>query len=93
MPTLKVAHVNEQGVDLIIVPLDPSFGSKSKGEQDHAIVEIQSAARSAGLAGTVVPVWESSGRMRFIAPTRWHPFFQSLSFDRVAANVNRTLTW
>jgi hypothetical protein len=88
-----VAHVNEQGVDLIIIPLDSSFGNKSVQDQHQAIAELQIHATSAGLKGTVVPVWEHLGRMMFIAPQQWHPFFASLNVGWVWANVNREIFW
>lgn len=94
MPRFKVAHVKEQGVDLIIIPLDNNFGSKSQEDQYSAIAEFQTRASSAGLAGKVVPVWDSGGgRMSFIAPTQWHPFFKSINLVFVAANINRELYW
>src|SRR3954471_17591007 len=58
MPRFKIAHVKEQGIDLIIIPLDPSFGRKSPQDQRSVISELQGHAIAAGLAGTVVPVWE-----------------------------------
>ena len=34
---LKIAHLREQGVDMIIVPLETSFGRKLQTEQDEII--------------------------------------------------------
>ena len=94
MPRFKVAHIREQGQDIIIVPLESSFGYKSDSEQAAIIDELQSHARGAGLGGTIVPVWDDGGgRMKFIAPRPWHPFFQGLSLTSVYANLNRELYW
>ncbi|WP_343716784.1 hypothetical protein [Inquilinus sp.] len=94
MPDLKVAHVRQQGVDLIIAPLDRQFGYKTREAQQEIIDEIQLHSRSAGLAGTVVPVWDGGGgQMAFIAPRNWHAFFRSLNLRAVWANVNRELHW
>lgn len=94
MPTLQVAHLHEQGQDMIIAPLDSDFGSKTQGDQAAVIGEIQLRARGAGLAGKVVPVWDDGGgRMAFIAPKPWHPFFQGLDMPMVWANVNKELSW
>jgi hypothetical protein len=94
MPRYDVAHVREQGIDLIIVPLDSSFGAKTTTSQQVVIDELQLRARSAGLAGTVVPVWDAgNGRMAFIAPRNWHPFFRGIDLYFVAANINRQLYW
>jgi hypothetical protein len=93
MHNFKIAHLREQGQDLIIVPLESSFGSKSDDDQRAAIAELQAHARGAGLAGTIVPVWESGGRMSFIAPQPWHSFFKGLSMQHVRQNINKELSW
>jgi|GraSoiStandDraft_17_1057272.scaffolds.fasta_scaffold232274_2 hypothetical protein len=94
MPRLKVAHLREQGQDMIIVPLDRTFGSQSRHDQNAAITEIQVNAQVAGLAGTVVPVWDGGGgRMAFISPPQWSSFFRGLSLRAVATNLNRELSW
>lgn len=94
MPRFKVAHLHEQGQDMVIVPLESTFGQKTQREQGEIIEELQIRSRSAGLAGTVVPVWDSgAGRMSFIAPRPWHPFFRSLNLALVYRNVNKELHW
>lgn len=93
MPTFDVAHLNQQGQDMVIVPLDSSFGHKSSGEQADITDELQQRSSQAGLRGTVVPVWESGGRFNFIAPRPWHPFFKSIGMHHVARNINRSLSW
>jgi len=94
MPKYEVAHIKEQGVDLIIIPLDHSFRFKSGQDQEATISELQARASSAGLAGTVVPVWDNgSGRMEFRAPRNFHSFFKSIGLDFVAVNINKELRW
>ena len=88
----KIAHIRQQGVDLIIVPLDEAFGRKNETEQHEIIAALQIAASSAGLAGTVVPMWLNGGRTKFIAPQPWHPFFRGLGWNQLLANCNRVLT-
>ena len=89
--TLRVAHIREQGIDMIVVPLNDRFGRLMQSEQDNIIGAIQTKATMSGLAGTVVPVWENNGRMAFRAPVNWHPFFRSVSLPWVYANLNRQL--
>ena len=94
MPKFDIAHIREQGVDLIIIPLDDSFRFKSGKDQETAIAELQARASTAGLAGTVVPVWDNGGgRMAFRAPNNFHPFFKSIDLIFVATNINRELRW
>ncbi|MGA3188264.1 MAG: hypothetical protein ABSF22_14255 [Bryobacteraceae bacterium] len=91
MPNYDIAHVNEQGIDLIIVPLESRFGLLSESEQVSEMFALQQHAQDASLRGTVIPVWESGGRMAVRAPDRWHPFFESINLAWVAANINRNL--
>ncbi len=91
--TFNVAHIREQGVDLIIVPMDTSFGYKPDSEKNSFSRALQTFAHDAGMAGTVVPVWDTGGgRMGFLAPQNYHPFFQSIGLSQVAININKTLT-
>ncbi len=93
METYEVAHLREQGEDIVMVLVAPRFGHLGNRVQNAVRVRLQTASRSAGLAGTVVPVWDAGGgRMGYMAPPQWRSFFNSLSLYDVAANVNRTLT-
>ncbi len=93
MTTFEVAHIQEQGIDLIIVLVDSSFGHKTIIEQEEITRRLQVCATQAGLAGTVVPVWDGGGgQLHFLASPNWHPFFSSIDLAFVARNVNRRLT-
>lgn len=92
MAKFKVAHIREQGVDLIIAPLESSFGRQSDADQKEFIEALQVCASSAGLAGTVVPVWREGNGHRFIAPPKWHPFFKSFGWQDIIGNINKELT-
>jgi hypothetical protein len=93
MTSFDVAHIREQGVDLIIIVMDLSFGNKTLTEQQEIMRALQECATTAGIAGTVVPVWDDGGgQMGFIAPPNWHPFFSGINLNFVAMNVNRKLT-
>lgn len=93
MAEFDIAHLREQGQDMIIVPLEHTFGSKTSAEQHAVMASLQACAEAAGLRGTVVPVWKGNGgRMMFIAPQPWHPFFRSINLHLVASAINRRLT-
>jgi len=91
MNSLKIAHISEQGQDIIIVPLDETFGYRPLDERKATLQGIQAAAREQGIAGTVVPVWPKDNAMKFIAPKPWHPFFQKVTWDWLIGNLNREL--
>ena len=80
MPSFNIAHIHEQGVDIIIAPLESSFGYKTSTEQHKIQQELQRRASSAGLAGILVPVWEdSSGHLISLAPHNWGGFLRALT--------------
>src|SRR5205823_1503029 len=85
MPTFKVAHLREQGQDIIVVLVAREISR----EQLQA---LQDCANQAGLRGTVVPVWRSGSSFRFLAPSQWHAFFRSLPWEVILQNINRSLT-
>jgi hypothetical protein len=94
MPSFEIAHIQEQGQNMIIVPLDHNFEWKLQSEQRAAAAEIQARATAAGLAGHVAVIWEvGNGGRRFIAPQEWHPFLRTVSLAFVARNINKTLSW
>jgi hypothetical protein len=93
VPTIQIAHLHEQGQDIVVVPMDSSFAKKTGPQQKKIIATLQDRAIEAGLKGQVVPVWESGGRTHFIAPPPWHPFFQSLSLKHVWEKVNKEISW
>ncbi|MEI9982369.1 MAG: hypothetical protein WDN69_03650 [Aliidongia sp.] len=93
MPTFKVAHIREQGQDMIIFPLDSAFGSQSSSEQSRTLAALEFRANAAGLAGQAVAVWESGNRMYFLGPQPWHPFLRSISMAAVWASVNQEISW
>jgi hypothetical protein len=89
----KVAHLKEQGVDLVIVFVNPSVGNLSPLEQQQAADALQRCAASAGLAGNVAMVWQNSaGRMEFWAPNNQHAYFLEVPWDYLVGNINKTLT-
>lgn len=92
MVSYEIAHIREQGQDMIIMPLNRQFDSLSREEKFVFINYMQAAAQEAGLAGTVVPVWDVGfGRSMFIAPKPWHPFFSSISLNTLFRMRNKIL--
>ena len=93
MPTFQVAHLRRGGQDVIIVPVDRSFGIRSPAEQARIQEAFQRSAATADIPGVVVPVWEdASGRMAFRAPPPWHEFFKTIDMVYVATALNRSLS-
>lgn len=92
MEEFQVAHVREQGQDMVIVLVNSTFGRKADSDQADIMAWLQECASTAGLAGVTVPVWDAgNGRMGFRAPDAWHPFFMSLDLGQIAQSVNKTL--
>ena len=93
MPTFQVAQLKRDGQDVIIVPVDRSFGNRSPSEQARIQEAFQRSAAAADIPGVVVPVWEdASGSMAFRAPPPWHEFLKSIDMVYVATALNRNLS-
>jgi len=93
MPRFQVAHVKEQGVKLIIILVDSSFGRQNPSERRMVLTTLQQRATNAGLAGTVVLVWDENGTLKAFAPKKWHSFFETITPEWIEANINRELYW
>src|SRR2546423_7265305 len=95
MPTFQVAHLQHAGHDLIIVPVDPSFGKRPTTEQARIQEAFQRSAHASNIPGVVVPVWEDPpGKrgMAFRAPPTCQEFLKSIDMVYVATALNRTLS-
>lgn len=91
--TFEVAHIRQQGQDIILIVVDASFARKSSSDQQSTYAALQACASNAGLAGTVALAWDGgSGRMKFYGPSAWNQFLASLDPNTLAANINKKLT-
>lgn len=91
MAYYAIAHIREKGQHIIIVPLESSFGAKSSVDQQAMLHSLQVCAQTAGLQGTVVPVWRAGGRVQALAPTEWQAFFKKVSWSFIAQCLNKVL--
>ena len=94
MTTFQLAHINEQGQDMFLFPMDARFGHRAAADQSDILSELQSRARSAGLSGVAAAVWrDATGRTHTLGPRLWDGFLRSIDLDFVLANVNREISW
>ena len=93
MQKFKVAHIREQGQDMIIVFVNAQVGTWSDERREQLSEQLQICANSANLAGLVVLMWQTPlGHSKFSAPKQWHTFLQSVSYQMLAGNINKELT-
>jgi hypothetical protein len=94
MPTYKVAHINEQGQDMIIFPVDSAFSRMTRSDQEHQLGLLGFRANAAGLRGAAVAIWDAGGgHLGFFGPQQWHPFLKSIDLHFVMANLNKEISW
>jgi hypothetical protein len=93
MPTFKLAHIREQGQNMLLFPLDRSFDLKSDLEKSQIVRELEDRAHRAGLAGRAAAIWESGGRTYTLGPKAWAAFLHSVSIRHVLAGVNKSISW
>jgi len=88
----EIAHIREQGQNMIIVPVSSAVGSKNQQQQNKIRDSLQMFSVDAGLAGSVCLVWSTGNRFNFLAPPQWHNFFRSIDMRFVTENINKKLT-
>jgi hypothetical protein len=90
MTTFEIAHINEQGVNVVVVFVDPAVAHKTAADQNAIAGGLQLCARSANLAGNIAMVWPGG----FWAQPNQHAFFESPggSYQALQARINKTLS-
>jgi len=88
--TFEIAHINEQGVNVVVVFVDQAVAQKSAEEQTAIAAGLQLCAQSANLAGNVAMVWPGG----FWAPRNQHAFFESAggSYGQLSLRINKELS-
>ena len=93
MTRIKVAHIREQGQDMLLFPLDGGVHQKPDSEKQHILDDLEDSAHAAGLGGTAAILWDHGGRTYSFGPRQWAPFLRSISTRWVLRNVNREISW
>ena len=88
MQQFEVAHIREQGQDLIIVFVSDRVRHMTDQDRANLSMALTLCSRSAGLAGAVVLVWPGG----FYADRRFHAFFESAPYELLASSINKKLT-
>jgi hypothetical protein len=90
MTAFEVAHINEHGVNIVVVYVDPAVAHKQVEEQNAIANALQLCAQSADLAGNIAIVWPGG----FWAPRNQHALFGSPggSYRELSRRINKKLT-
>jgi len=72
--TFQIAHLKQQGVDIIVVFVNDSVQHMSNADRGDLLAAVQSCAGAGGLARRVTLVWLYLGRMYFSGPTNQRAF-------------------
>ena len=90
MTTFEIAHINQSGVNVVVVFVDPAVAHKTPQEQNEIATSLQLCARSADLAGNIAMIWPGG----FWAPNNQHAFFESPggSYQELRFRINKSLS-
>lgn len=80
MSMYQIAHLRKQGQDMIIVPLESTFGRQTNADQERTVLYPLRCAASAGLAGMAVPV-------RVLVVGVWHSVLLALGIPSSALSI------
>jgi hypothetical protein len=93
MVQYQVARLHDQGQDIYAIIVEPRYGGLTCEDKNQIRKSIKLCARSAGLDGVIVTVWNAGGgRMGFLAPEQLTTFFHNITIADVMAKVSLTLT-
>jgi hypothetical protein len=93
MPHFKLAHIYQQGQNMLLFPLDSGFGHKTSAQRNATLQELEARAHAAGLAGRAAVFWTMGNRTYSLGPAPWRNFLNSFSIGSVLANVNKSISW
>lgn len=90
---IPAADLNIEDVRIAVVFLDSAFDSLPVQKRLAWRAVFRSAAVSQGLPRNIAMVWQDrSGRKKFMAEPAQRPFFESVRYDQLYAQVNCALT-
>ena len=89
MTNFDVAHINEQGVNVVVVFVSETVSQLTPDAQIALAESLSICAASAGLIGNIAMVWPGG----FWAPQNQHPFFRSGggAYHALMSRINRKL--
>jgi hypothetical protein len=93
MPRYEIAHIREQGQEILLFALNQSFGHQSEKDQLAALDEFSRRCRGANLRGSVAILWPAGAQTRFIGPQNWHHYLGSINLAYAISRRNRWISW
>ena len=91
MAKYRVAQLTHEGENVILVPVDRSFGKRAQEHREQELVKLRAAAASTGLNGTVVIIWDSAGSVAAFGPDKWKNFAENLRWTSLRTKMNSDL--
>lgn len=84
MPQVRVAVIRARNASFVLVPVEASFGAKSRIEQQTIVDQMALAAERSRMPRHVVPVWDKGGgRLGFRAPQALQPVLREMKIEQV----------
>ncbi|WP_172705021.1 hypothetical protein [Sphingomonas sp. LH128] len=93
MPKFKLAHIKEQGQNMLLFPLDASFSNNTPAQREALLQELEDRAHAAGLAGRAAVFWNTGNRTFWLGPPPWRNFLNSINMHTVLASINKSISW
>jgi hypothetical protein len=88
MPKYKVAQLSYEGENVILVPMDRSFGKRPQEQKDQELSKLQAAADATGLNGKLVIIWDAAGSVAAFGPDKLKGYAESLRWTSLRTKMN-----
>lgn len=92
MYRLRIAHLQELGHKVILVPMDRTFASLTDAEQQETIRRIEAGAAKSAVDGTVVVAWQEGSGHCVIGAQALLPYLNTLTWPQIMASLNAEIS-
>lgn len=90
--TFGTARFTIQEVEVLAVLPDSGFDVCPEAAQHRTYTTLQACAARDGFSGEIALVWQDAARKKkFLCAPQQQPFFESLRYDQLAAQINGTM--
>src|SRR5215213_4584440 len=77
---------------LIVTIVSPAFGKLAENDQRMKMARLQICAETAGLSGTVIPVWKNEDTYEFLTPPEFAEFLTNLQWTEILGRIKGTFS-
>jgi hypothetical protein len=93
MPDYRIAAIQDQGLNLLLVPVGPTFEALSTEQRQRFLDCIEEQAAKIGRHGRAVIFWrDANGHTKHFDAPGWNPILGDWDLNRIQSHLNE-MVW